>query len=233
MSKIIELISGLKKLGINLSISGSNIKINSKNKDNLSSEIISEIKENKQELVEFLKGVKKRKQNKLFQSIISTPYKDHYSLSSAQKRMYLLQQMSVDSTAYNMPQYFPIGEVSLEKIQEAVTSLIEHHASFRTSFVLIDDVPKQKILSEVDLTIEKYEVLGLLELEGLYEDFIKPFDLSEAPLLRVAYVKDRSNNESYLLTDMHHIISDGISMDLLQEDFTKLLSKKPLEPLKL
>ena len=116
MSKIIELISELKKLGISLSISGSNIKINSKNKDHLSSEIISKIKENKKELVECMKGVEERRQKKLFQNIISAPYKEYYSLSSAQKRMYLLQQMDIDSTAYNMPQYFPIGDITLEEI---------------------------------------------------------------------------------------------------------------------
>ena len=129
--------------------------------------------------------------------------------------MYLLQQMRIDSTAYNMPQYFPIDYISLDEIQEAADILITRHESFRTLFVLVDDIPKQKILEHIEFTIDKYEISDMSELKSLYHDFVTPFDLSIAPLFRVAYVKNRNTNESYLLTDMHHIISDGVSIDIL------------------
>ncbi|MCK4980145.1 MAG: AMP-binding protein, partial [Candidatus Delongbacteria bacterium] len=168
-----------------------------------------------------------------FTSIERTVEKPYYGLSSAQERMYLLQQMSINSTAYNMPNYFPTGDVSKERIQNVVDILLERHESFRTSFVLLEDIPKQQILPLVELRVEEHEVHNLKELEKLHDDFIKPFDISLAPLLRVAYVKDVNSKVTYLMTDMHHIISDGESVAILQEEFKRLLNGEELESLNL
>ena len=52
-------------------------------------------------------------------------------------------------------------------------------------------------------------------------DFVKPFDLGQAPLLRVGLV-NLSPDRHLLLCDMHHIISDGISVSVLMREFTDL-----------
>ncbi|MCK4760987.1 MAG: hypothetical protein KAW12_02235, partial [Candidatus Aminicenantes bacterium] len=61
-------------------------------------------------------------------------------------------------------------------------------------------------------------------------EFIRPFDLSQAPLLRVALLKIEKEKH-ILMVDMHHIISDGISMELLLHDFAALLADRELPPL--
>ncbi|CAM5482782.1 hypothetical protein SFUMM280S_05967 [Streptomyces fumanus] len=58
-------------------------------------------------------------------------------------------------------------------------------------------------------------------------DFIRPFDVEKAPLLRIGLVSV-SVNVHYLLIDMHHIISDGASVGILIEEALG----KPEEPKK-
>ncbi|NOR44473.1 MAG: hypothetical protein GQ534_02715, partial [Candidatus Delongbacteria bacterium] len=159
--------------------------------------------------------------------------KDYYALSSVQERMYILQQMNLESTAFNLAQYFGIGTYTKEAIQIALKILISRHESFRTSFEIVDDIPVQRINSNIDIDVEKHEVSSIEELEDIYSSFIKPFDLCKAPLLRVGYVRNTASNENYLMVDMHHIISDGISMDLLQKEFSKLLQGENLPDLRL
>ncbi|HLP61297.1 MAG TPA: amino acid adenylation domain-containing protein, partial [Candidatus Deferrimicrobium sp.] len=139
--------------------------------------------------------------------------KEYYGLSSAQKRLYILQQMDLSSTAYNMSNVIPMpGEFQVEKLAETIKKLINRHESLRTSFHMIGAQPVQKIHKHVEFEIEQLE--------------IRPFDLSQAPLLRVGVFKN------YLLVDMHHIISDGVSQDILIKDFLALYRGEELVPLR-
>ena len=61
--------------------------------------------------------------------------------------------------------------------------------------------------------------------------FIQPFELDKAPLFRVEILEN--NSDKYLLIDMHHIISDGVSMSILIKELTKLYNGESLEPLRL
>ncbi|UCH97861.1 MAG: AMP-binding protein, partial [Candidatus Aminicenantes bacterium] len=67
---------------------------------------------------------------------------------------------------------------------------------------------------------------------ALISSFIRPFDLSHAPLVRIGLIKLKEAKH-LLLLDMHHIISDGFSHGVLVEDFTSLYTGKALSPLKL
>src|SRR5699024_10869995 len=66
--------------------------------------------------------------------------------------------------------------------------------------------------------------------ETYLEEFVRPFDLSKAPLLRVKIIKTYENG-GYLLFDMHHIISDGMSMNILVKEFCEIYEGKELQPL--
>ena len=61
--------------------------------------------------------------------------------------------------------------------------------------------------------------------------FIQPFELERAPLFRVELAV--ISGKQYLMIDMHHIISDGVSMSLLLKEFTKLYNGESLEPLRI
>ncbi|MCU0288321.1 MAG: amino acid adenylation domain-containing protein, partial [Acidobacteria bacterium] len=163
-------------------------------------------------LAEFIRGTAKE----IYESIIPVEEKEYYALSFAQRRMYILQQIALNSTTYNMPEIIPLpGEVAIDKLEESFQKLIKRHESLRTSFHMIEDQFLQKVHREVDFKIEKYEGAAV-------NRFVRPFDLSRAPLLRVAVLKKNPDDRACLAVDMHHIISDGISSRVLKEDFIAL-----------
>jgi len=73
---------------------------------------------------------------------------------------------------------------------------------------------------------------GHMPCVSTIKNLIRPFDLSCAPLVRVGIIE--TGEEKYLLVvDIHHIVSDGISLDILERDFRALYEGEELPPLRL
>ncbi|MCP4218660.1 MAG: hypothetical protein GY765_28760, partial [bacterium] len=191
-------------------------------------------------------------------SIKPVEKKEYYTLSSAQKRLYVLQQMELESTAYNIPSATSLeGLLNLEKLEVALSKLIHRHESLRTTFHLIEEAPVQKVHPFVPFKIETMQVpvARTLPLHGVSEGgtggdgdpgdgdpiaaakqaFSRPFDISEAPLLRVGVIEITGKNPTngILLVDIHHIITDGTSMELLTKELFALYAGENVPPLKL
>jgi acyl carrier protein len=179
--------------------------------------------------------IKKAAKDK-YASLEAVEKREYYELSSAQKRLYFLQQLDPQSTAYNMPGIIPLSQKhDVVKLEEAFKKLINRHESFRTSFHMKDNQPIQRIHDTVDFEIEYDDTEGLPQStveEKVLIDFARPFDHSKAPLLRVGLVEVKDAIH-LLLVDMHHIITDATSKDILEKEFMDLYSGKELFPLRL
>lgn len=156
----------------------------------------------------------------------------YYPISSAQKRVYVLSQLGGGGITYNMSSALRIkGKIDIERLQAAIDQLIERHETLRTSFQTINGELVQWVDDHVDFTVS-YEEATEEEGKEIVRDFIKPFDLKQAPLLRAGLVKLKK--DSYILMfDMHHIISDGVSIEILLREFRALYEGKELKPLQL
>lgn len=161
---------------------------------------------------------------------------DYFPLSSAQKRMYVLQQMDIDSTSYNVPAIVVLQRgVHLESLESALKKLIERHESLRTSFeVPVGSRPVQKIHPEVDFKVELFglpeeetEREGEPEIDSIIERFVRPFDLASAPLFRVGLIRLEKKKHVFML-DMHHIITDAVSIGIFVEELVTVLAGKSL-----
>jgi NRPS condensation-like uncharacterized protein len=136
------------------------------------------------------------------------------------------------------------GEVNKNELEKIFLRLIARHESLRTSFRMLDGVPAQRIHDndEVEFEIEynqslvncqsRGEVPSPIKVEKIIRDFIRPFDLSQAPLLRVGLV-EMEEHKHLLMVDMHHIISDGISRRIVVKEFMALAAGTDLPPLRL
>ncbi|HLP61482.1 MAG TPA: amino acid adenylation domain-containing protein [Candidatus Deferrimicrobium sp.] len=147
--------------------------------------------------------------------------KEYYPLSSAQRRLYILQRMAPQGTVYNINQVQPLSiTIDKERLTETFKQLIRRHESLRTSFCEVNEEPVQKIHDEVEFEIEYYDLAtDTLPQHGQTRTFfIRSFDLSSAPLLRVA-VGGSKEGKYLLMVDMHHIISDGVSQEVLLKEF--------------
>ncbi|MDQ1351194.1 MAG: tyrocidine synthetase, partial [Acidobacteriota bacterium] len=170
-----------------------------------------------------------------FISITPAELKDYYPLSSAQTRLYILQQMDLRSTAYNVNLAVQLkGDLDEKQLKNAFKELVRRHEILRTSFAMINGKPGQRIqpTSAMAFAVEHFEILSLNDdvIEDFFTSFIRPFDLTQAPLIRVGLVKFEP--QAYLLiVDMHHIITDGISHSVLINDFIALYNGVQLSPL--
>jgi amino acid adenylation domain-containing protein len=187
-------------------------------------------------------------------SIEPAEKREYYPLSSAQKRLYFLQEMDDQGTAYNLPNPVILeGELDKNRLENTFKRLIERHESLRTSFQMVEEEPVQRIHTNVEFKMEYYEMkevkveeerspvlegtrgLAPLSIEpaaDLIKTYIRPFDLTQAPLLLVGLIKERENRH-ILMVDLHHIISDGVSGGLLVSEFMALYSGEALPELRL
>ncbi len=164
-------------------------------------------------------------------SIESVEKREYYDLSPAQKRFYILQQMHPGRALLNMPAVITFeGDIDKEMLDKTFRQLIKKHESLRTSFIMVDSKPVQRVHDDVEFEVQYYDA-PRVEAEKIHH-FIRPFDLSKAPLMRVRVIST-PGRENILVIDIHHIVSDGASQQVLARDFTTLISGEELPPRRL
>jgi acyl carrier protein len=167
-------------------------------------------------------------------SLEPTEKKEHYPLSSQQKRIYFFQQIDDKSIIYNINHAYELeGDFNRERLENILGKLTRKHESLRTSFESINGEPVQRIHDEAKFTGEYFEnCKDENQIKGVIKNFIRPFDLTKAPLLRVGLIK-MEKEKHILITDIHHIIADGVSIAILMEEFSELYDGEERSPLEL
>lgn len=144
-------------------------------------------------------------------SITKAPQLSGYPLSPIQQSLYFQTMLTPDGTGYNMPGALILpDDANIDRLEAAFGKLIADEAVFRTGFVFTGGKLVQRIEEKAHFELE--HILAP-DLDTAAATFIRPFDLSRAPLLRAALWED--DNQRVLLVDMHHIIGDGLSMPLV------------------
>lgn len=136
--------------------------------------------------------------------------------TDAQMRVYTAQSMQENSTLYNVPYCFKTENIDFDRLQNAVNKLIARHEALRTHFENKDGHIIQVINDTATVEVEKLSGDNIL-------DFIRPFDLEKAPLIRVGFY------ENTVMVDIHHIITDGSSMPVFFNELNELYMGRPLE----
>ena len=182
-----------------------------------------------------------------FVTIPAAERQDAYPLSSSQRRLWILSQFEGGSTAYNVPAVYVFeGALNYNALMLAFEMLIARHEILRTIFKEDEqgDV-KQFIRSTMEAGF-KINNLDLRDdadpeekIKGLVQEAIsRPFNLSDGPLVR-ADLYQLANDKWIFVFNMHHIISDGWSQDVLMKELllcykahTKGMAN-PLDPLRI
>ncbi|HEX2924724.1 MAG TPA: amino acid adenylation domain-containing protein [Ruminiclostridium sp.] len=195
------------------------------------------------ELAAYLNNSNKNK----FSPIIPLDKQEAYSVSGAQERMLIMDKIEGVGTAYNVPVAIILeGKLDKVKVDGILNKLINRHEAFRTSFEMINGEFVQKIHENIDFKLDYEDVSAnkdseitadinsenfRLEIDKIISSFIRPFDLSKAPLLRAKLFK-LLNQKYVLVMDMHHIITDGTSVSILVKDFISLYKGNSLSDLR-
>ena len=223
---MIELLKKISNEGIVIDINNGELQLFS-SQTNVDSNLLSEIKAHKDELIEYLSKNKDLSfQEKEYQEIPNCTNSISYSLSNAQRRLWLASQFASGSNTFNMPNTIVLdGVYDVDYFQKAVYSVIERHEILRTVFKSDDKGDVQQYIrtpKELNFGIDyqDYREKENPETEaGLYikQDSYKSFDLTEGPLIRACLLR-LSETKYMFYYNLHHIISDGWSMEVLARD---------------
>ncbi|MCM5682956.1 amino acid adenylation domain-containing protein [Schlegelella sp. S2-27] len=151
------------------------------------------------------------------------------ALSHAQERLWFLWQLDPGNAAYHVSGALRLrGRLDASAMHGAFADLMERHESLRTVYrSRPDGMPEQVVQQAAGLSFESVDLRALDE--SAREDRVRqhagqlhaePFDLGRGPLLRVALVQ-LADEEHVLIVGMHHIASDGASMQVLVEDLAR------------
>ncbi|KAF6555684.1 non-ribosomal peptide synthetase, partial [Paenibacillus sp. EKM202P] len=167
-----------------------------------------------------------------FTAIPAAEPSEYYPLSSAQKRLYILNQLEGAELSYNIPGAMLLeGELDRQRFEEAFRGLVARHETLRTGFEMVKGEAVQRIYEEAAFQVEYVQISGE-QAEETVRQFVRPFDLAKPPLLRVG-LAELAPDRHILMFDTHHIVSDGVSIDVLIEEFVRLYSGEQLEPLRI
>ncbi|MEV2200359.1 amino acid adenylation domain-containing protein [Streptomyces fradiae] len=152
-------------------------------------------------------------------------------LSSAQRRLWFLDQYEGGSTEYYTGSAYRLrGALDVPALRTALRGLLARHESLRTTFHEEGGHPVQRVRAAADapLALDERDLSGLPGADReealsalLLAEVETPFDLTTGPLLRTVLVR-LADDEHVLVLSTHHIVSDGWSLDVLTKDLTAL-----------
>ncbi|MFL5383082.1 MAG: non-ribosomal peptide synthase/polyketide synthase, partial [Longimicrobiaceae bacterium] len=163
-------------------------------------------------------------------------------LSFAQQRLWFLEQLGGLGDTYHIPTRLRLrGEPDRAALRRALDAVLARHEALRTTFVEVEGEPVQRIAPPGGFRLVEHDLGGhpeaAAELRRLAaEEAGAPFDLEHGPLIRGRLVR-LSTDDHVLLITMHHIVSDGWSMEVLKRELGTLYDAfrrgeaNPLPPL--
>ncbi|OJH38599.1 non-ribosomal peptide synthetase [Cystobacter ferrugineus] len=162
--------------------------------------------------------------------LVPTPPAAHHPTTSAQRQMFIAHERGGGTdTSYHMSGGLRLeGPLDEARLERALTELMRRHEALRTSFHLEGGELAQRVHAEVDFRLERLEARGMTP-ESLLARFVRPFELGAAPLLRAALARV-AETEALLLVDVHHLVADAASEDVLLEELLALYEGHPLPP---
>ncbi|WNM63149.1 non-ribosomal peptide synthetase [Candidatus Nitrospira neomarina] len=169
--------------------------------------------------------------NNLSASIPPRTGSENLPLSFAQQRLWFLDRFEPGSSFYNIPATIRLsGSIDPSVLERVVREIIHRHEVLRTTFPVIDGMPVQRIAPSLVIPVPWIDMRSVpkmqrrIQLQHWYEEETnRPFDLECGPLLRVG-VLQIGTLEYWVVFSFHHIVFDGWSINILENEFRVLLA---------
>ena len=148
-------------------------------------------------------------------------------LSFAQTGVYFECMKNPTSTLYNIPMRLTLPtEISDDELRQAVEQVVANHPELHVHF----KTNETGVVQEVESGELRVESLQMTEeqAEAYKTEFVRPFNLSNDLLCRFAIV--RTETHLYLYCDIHHLVCDGASYDILFNELCAVLDGHAIEP---
>lgn len=144
-----------------------------------------------------------------------------YPLTPQQRQLYLEQLKDPAAVQYNLPVLLRLpADTEVDRLASALRRLTEQHEALRTCFVLDAGQPRQRIEPTIDLPLQ------VIEADQPTTPVVRPFVLDRAPLWRAELRRTEQHLE--LRWELHHLITDGFSLQILLTDLAALYAGQPV-----
>ncbi|MEQ1513138.1 MAG: amino acid adenylation domain-containing protein [Lysobacteraceae bacterium] len=161
--------------------------------------------------------------------IARRPRPERLPLSSAQQRLWILDQIDPGNSVYNVTMVMRFrGNLNVDVLERTLSEIMRRHESLRTIFVKDEEGPRQKILPAEPLRLVQHDVSNRegdarekAAMALAAADAAMPFDLAEGPVFRATLIRIAAD-EALLLLDAHHIAVDGWSFGVVFGELTQL-----------
>ena len=148
-------------------------------------------------------------------------------LSSTQMRAWFLHRLDPGGTAYNEARVWRVdGALDVAALQSALAAVAVRQPMLRTRFVVSGVEPRQVVDAEPDMELEIVTLPGAPDDEerrierATRERAARPFDLAARPPIRWTLF-ELGVGRYALLRIWHHILGDGLSAGLLQNEVSE------------
>ena len=144
-----------------------------------------------------------------------------YPLTKTQEGIFSECMANPNGTAYNNPILLKLGSgIDAERLRKAVEQTVEAHPHLKTRIFLNDsgDVRLRRLDSDTMATQTAIQMVNTASIDDIKAGLLKPFPLIGGQLFRASIIK--ADEGLFLFIDIHHIVSDGASFDILFEDIT-------------
>ncbi len=137
------------------------------------------------------------------------------------------------STLYNVPitLRFP-ANTDVEQLADAVKATIDNHQSLRLTFTHSEQEAVQIFNADIKAEVPVVEV-PTTDFTTYCHEYVRPFNLENGPLFRFTIVKELDNDGTtvamYLMTDIHHLVTDGGSDDIILKEILSRMEGKEIE----
>jgi len=151
-------------------------------------------------------------------------------LSFAQQRLWFLEQFDPGNIQYNIPVAVRLkGPLKLDALEKSLNKIVERHETLRTVFNTRQDGKAEQIIKpgvKIPLPVVHLDDLPsehrVAQAKKIADaEAALPFDLSRGPLLRAKLLR-LDNEEFVLIIVMHHIVSDGWSINIFIRELADL-----------
>jgi amino acid adenylation domain-containing protein len=160
-------------------------------------------------------------------SIAPATPRARYPLSHAQRRLWLLEQMSGPSALYVIPGAYRLDrEVDPAVLERCLATAVSRHESLRTAFREVAGEPCQVVLPDRGFRLPVVDLRGEEEPTAAAErwareEAARPFDLGQGRPFRARLLR-LGEREHVLLLTLHHIVADGWSLQVLHHELSTL-----------
>ena len=225
MNHTLDLLDQLRQRNISLWLDNGRLRYRAP-KDALSPELLTALKTHKAEVIAFLQKATTHHKN-LHPPIQVIDRQQKLPLSFAQQRLWFLQKLEPDSISNNMPVALHFeGQLNIGVLKQSVFEVVRRHEVLRTRFPAVKNQPTAVVEQQIEIELPIVDLRCFPSHERTFEAHRQateaarqPFDLETGPIfhLKLFWIED---SEFLLIWNMHSIICDDASSDVVYQDLT-------------